>query len=241
LASISLLESALPDFSEGFYKMPATKPIDISDQQIRDALCPYSISPTGDQIVNIRDYILLLLRWNRSISLTSITDPVEIVGRHFGESMFASKLLPVESCRLVDIGTGAGFPGLALKIASPTIRLTLIESNNKKSAFLSEVIRALGFTDVEVRAERFEQERPESIHANIITSRALGEFKQVLRWSKNALVHRGHLIFWVGFEDSTRIAATPGWTWQPPVRIPDSQRRFILLGRPIDDLRSHGS
>ena len=216
--------------------MAAPAPIEISSRQICDALSPYGVLPDDNQIAKIRDYTLLLLRWNRSISLTSVTDPAEIVGRHFGESMFASKILPIKDCRLVDIGTGAGFPGLALKIACPGIHLTLIESNKKKCAFLAEVVRNLKFADVEIRPERFEQIRPETFLANIVTSRAVGDFKQLLRWSTNALGHRGHLMLWVGSEDSTRIASTPGWIWQPAVRIPESQRRFILIGRPIEKL-----
>jgi 16S rRNA (guanine527-N7)-methyltransferase len=215
--------------------MPDSGPFNISDQQIAEGLSPYAISPNQEQIARIQDFIHLLLQWNRSVSLTSITQPLEIVGRHFGESMFASKFIPVENCRLVDIGTGAGFPGLALKIACPEIQVTLIESNKKKCVFLSEVIRKLGLSDVEVLAERFEQIRPESIQANFIVSRAVGEFKEILRWSRKALARRGHLMFWLGFEDSTRIAATPGWTWQPATRLPDSQRRFILSGRPLEE------
>src|ERR1700688_3157033 len=194
--------------------MPAPAPIELSTRQVCEALAPFAISPNAEQIAKIREYMLLLFKWNRSVSLTSITDPVEIVGRHFGESMYASKLLPVENCRLADVGTGAGFPGIALKIACPSIHLTLIESNKKKCAFLSEVVRNLGFTDVEIRTERFEEIRPESVPVNIITSRAVGEFKKILRWSTNALVRRGHLILWVGGEASTRIARTPAWTWQ---------------------------
>jgi 16S rRNA (guanine527-N7)-methyltransferase len=210
-------------------------PIEIGSRQICETLSPFAISLDDDQIAKIREYMLILLRWNRSVSLTSITDPVEIAGRHFGESMYASRLLHVENCRLADVGTGAGFPGLALKIACPGIHLTLIESNKKKCAFLSEVVRSLGFTNVEIRAERFEQIRPEEVLATVITSRAVGDFKQLLRWSTNALVQRGHLVLWVGAEDSTRISNTSGWVWQPAVRIPDSQRRFILIGRPVDD------
>jgi 16S rRNA (guanine527-N7)-methyltransferase len=209
---------------------------EMSNPEIVEALSPFYGSPSEDQIAKIRAYMSLLLKWNRSVSLTSITDPLEIVARHFGESMYVSKLLPVENCRLVDIGTGAGFPGLALKIAVPTLNLILIESNKKKCAFLSEIVRSLQLTDVEIRPERFEQIRPETVLANLITSRAVGEFKQLLRWSSQALVRRGHLALWIGFEDSTRIARTPGWTWQPAVRVPDSQRRFILTGRPANDV-----
>jgi 16S rRNA (guanine527-N7)-methyltransferase len=228
---------ARPDFLEKLRPMPVPSPIEISNRQICEALSAFGISPDEDQIAKIREYVLILLRWNRSVSLTSITDPIDIVGRHFGESMYSSRLLPVENCRLADVGTGAGFPGLALKIANPSIHLILIESNKKKCVFLSEVIRTLGFTGVEIRADRFEQIRQEEILANIITCRAVGEFKQLIRWSANALARRGHLMLWVGAEDSTRISSTPAWVWQPAVRIPESQRRFILIGRPVDDNR----
>ncbi len=214
--------------------MSSPLPFGISDEQIREALSAFAISVNEEQITKIRNYILLLQKWNQSIGLTSITDPVEIVARHFGESMYASKLLPVENCRLADVGTGAGFPGAAIKIACPRIHLKLIESNNKKCAFLSEVVRNLSFNDVEILHERFEEIRPKLISANIITSRAVGEFKQLLRWAANALARRGHLILWVGAEDCTRIVRTPGWTWQPAAHIPDSQRRFILIGRPTE-------
>ncbi len=214
--------------------MPNLSPINISDRQIREVLTLYAISPSEGQIAQIREYIQLLLRWKRSVSLTSITNPFEIAGRHFGESMYGSKILPVENCRLVDIGTGAGFPGLALKILSPAIQVILIESNKKKCAFLSEVVRNLNLSDVEVRADRFEEIRPDTIEANIITSRAVGEFKQLLRWSAHGLAKRGHLMLWLGAEDSTRVASTPGWNWQPAARIPDSHRRFILIGRPME-------
>ena len=215
--------------------MPFPSPIEISNRQICEALSIYAISPNQDQIAQIREYTLLLCKWNRSVGLTSITDPVEIVGRHFGESLYASKLLPMENCRLVDIGTGAGFPGLALKTVYPSIHVVLIESNKRKCAFLHEVVRILGFTHVDIFPERFEQIRPEAVLANIVTSRAVGEFKKLLRWSTNALVHRGHLTLWVGTEDSRRIASTPNWIWQPAARIPDSQRRVVLIGRPIKD------
>ncbi len=214
--------------------MPKPSSPEISNDQIARELSVYGFSPSKDQFAKIRAYLALLIKWNQSISLTTVTDPSEIVGRHFGESMFAAKLLPVENCRLADVGTGAGFPGLALKIARPDIHLLLIESNKKKCAFLAELVRILGITGVDILPERFENLRPESVLANVITSRAVGEFKQLTRWATGALARRGHLILWVGAEDSTKISGTPGWTWQPPTKIPNSQRRFLLVGRPIE-------
>ena len=211
----------------------------LSEQQIIEALAAYTISPTEDQVKKIREYVALLLRWNRSISLTSITEPREIVGRHFGESMYAAKIHPVENCRLADVGTGAGFPGLALKIICPSTQLTLIESNRKKAAFLKETAGALGL-DVEILSERFEDIRASTMSANTITARAVGQFAEMLAWSREALVQRGHVLLWVGGEDAARIARTPGWNWMPAAHIPDSQRRFILIGRPIERTPAQG-
>jgi 16S rRNA (guanine527-N7)-methyltransferase len=207
---------------------------------IAKALVPFRMAASDDQISKIREYIALLLRWNRSISLTTVTEPLEIVGRHFGESMYAANLLPVENCRLADVGTGAGFPGLALKIACPSLRVVLIESNKKKCAFLSEIVRALHLENVEIRSERFEGVRPDTVSADIVTCRAVGEFKELLGWSRRALTPHGHLALWLGADDATRIARTGGWAWQPAQRIPESQRRFILMGRPIDDAVPRG-
>ena len=203
----------------------------IEDLQIRERLAPFGIAPTERQAQQIREYARLLLFWNRSINLTAVTDPAEIVERHFGESMYGANLLPVENCRLADVGSGAGFPGLAMRIACTSIQLTLIESNKKKCAFLSEVVRSLELRGVEIVPERFENVRPDEIEADIVTSRAVGSLKELLRWSGAALATRGHVMLWVGADDSARTARTKGWFWQPPQRIPGSMGRFILRGR----------
>jgi 16S rRNA (guanine527-N7)-methyltransferase len=204
---------------------------EIRKEQVLAALAPFGVQLSDDQIAKVQAYVPLLLKWNKLTSLTSITDPAEIVSRHFGESMYAATLLPVENGRLVDIGPGAGFPGLALKIFKPDLHVVLIESNKKKSAFLAEVVRALKLTEVEIHPVRFGDVRPGADLANFITARAIGGFPALLRWSRSALSHRGHLILWVGGEDITSIANSEGWIWNPPSRIPESQRRFILVGR----------
>jgi len=213
-------------------KSPAS---DLTEEQIREALAPFGVSVAENQVRKIHDYLLLLLQWNRAMSLTTVTEPAEMVRRHFGESMFAAKLLPVENvenCRLADVGTGAGFPGLALKIAIPHLELTLIESNKKKCAFLAEVVRKLGFERVEIIAERFEDIRPERISANAVTVRALGGSQRLLEWAEKALQPGSLLVLWLGSEDAVRIAGNSRWNWQPAIRIPDSQRRYLLVGTP---------
>jgi 16S rRNA (guanine527-N7)-methyltransferase len=220
--------------------MPKIDPLSLGDEQIVSTLTPFQIRPSTEQCAKIREYIRLLLKWNQSVSLTSITDPAEILARHFGESLFVCSLLPVENCRLADVGSGSGFPGLALKIASPGLSAVLIEANKKKCAFLSEVARVLELTNVEIVPMRFNDIRGDQNFANMVTCRALGGFTKLLRWARSVLSSRGHVVLWIGGEDSTSVSATPGWIWQPAIRIPESQRRFVLIGRPIpeEDLHS---
>ena len=202
-----------------------------SETEIVTSLSQFRVHLKADQIAKVREYIRLLLVWNQSFSLTSVVDPLEILSRHFGESMFVSSVFPVDNCRLADLGSGAGFPGLALKIACPSLQVILIESNKKKCAFLSEVVRSLELDGVEVMPVRFDEARIPRDFADIVTARAVGGLQGILRWAKAALSHRGHAILWLGGEDVTKVSSTEGWIWQPVLKIPESQRRFILIGR----------
>ena len=119
-------------------------------------------SLSDSQLAQLASYLDLLLRWNARINLTAVRDPEQIVTRHFGESLFAARHL-YPSCslatgdwRLLDIGSGAGFPGLAIKIWAPVLRTTLLESNQRKATFLREVVRALQLTGVQVVSDRAE-------------------------------------------------------------------------------------
>jgi 16S rRNA (guanine527-N7)-methyltransferase len=208
------------------------KTLNVAD--IRDLLAPFEIEPSGPQSVQIGQYIDLLLLWNRRLNLTSIRDPEEIVTRHFGESMFLCTLLPVENCRLADVGSGAGFPGLAIKIIRPKAQITLIESNQRKCAFLSEVISKIGLSAVDISQGRFEDLRMAPGSKEVLTARAIGGWPRLLGWAKRSITPTGHAALWVGEQDSIKISRTPGWAWDPPVRIPESQRRFLVVGRPLE-------
>src|ERR1700688_469421 len=136
--------------------------------RIAELLQPF-LGPANDQrltandLSNISIYIDLLLRWNARINLTAIRQPEEIVQRHFGESLFAARHLfpqspagPGSARSVIDVGSGAGFPGLPIKIWASDIHLTLIESNQKKSTFLREVVRTLTLMNINVFAKRAE-------------------------------------------------------------------------------------
>jgi len=211
-----------------------------------------SLSP--DQLDQISTYIDLLLRWNSRVNLTAIRTPDEIVTRHFGESFFAARhlfprgvanirsapstatpgapnpIVPPAAGPLLDIGSGAGFPGLPIKIWSPDTHVTLIESNNKKVAFLREAIRALGLTDINVSATRAGN-LPDSLAATV-TLRAVERFNQILPTAIRLLVSSGRLALLIGHPQlQEAIDLNPTITWPDPIPIPGTKSRILAVGR----------
>jgi 16S rRNA (guanine527-N7)-methyltransferase len=204
----------------------------ISAIDIETALTPYlaTISPgLADQI---QAYISLLLKWNRTISLTTVTKPIEIVKFHFGESLFALSLVNSGESRLADVGSGAGFPGLPLAIALPTLDVTLIESNAKKCSFLSEVVRELRLPNVSVFRGRMQELPRDSPTFDVVAARAIGQLEQLATWSRKYLRAAGKLVLWVGEVDARAVLEIDAWSWGQPVLIPGSKRRYLLVGTP---------
>jgi 16S rRNA (guanine527-N7)-methyltransferase len=204
----------------------------ISNNQIRAALLPFGVQADDALAGAIRQYMDLLLRWNAKISLTSITKPSEIIKRHFGESLFAINAAGIRGGRLADVGSGAGFPGLPLKMAIPGIELTLIESNHRKSAFLAEAARTLGLSGVRIIAKRVTDVAGESLSADFIISRALGSYEELMQWASKSLSADGRVALWLGLRDAESLLALSGWSWEKPIPIPLSKERVLLVGLP---------
>jgi 16S rRNA (guanine527-N7)-methyltransferase len=211
----------------------------LSNQRISDILQPYSVAvdPGSSLVGGIQIYISLLLQWNRSISLTTVTEPEEIVRFHFGESFFAASAAQIASSRLADVGSGAGFPGLPLIMLVPEIELTLIESNAKKATFLEEVRRRLALDRVRTfrgRMEEFGSDGDSRSRASFdfVTARAFGQFDELLAWASVHLATSGKIVLWLGEEDAATLSKRSDWIWAAPIPIPGSQRRLILIGSP---------
>ena len=201
--------------------------------EIARILAPYLPKPlSDDQLAIIGTYRSLLKKWNQIIPLTSIEDDAEIVARHFGESIFAAAVIPLDRGRLADVGSGAGFPGLPLKIAYPELQVTLVEPNIKKCAFLRETQAAFDLSGVEVVRKRYEDFGAAPNSFDFICSRALGGYKRLLQWSKRVLKPEGHVVLWLGIDDANLLCRTKGWHWGLPVAIPESRRRIVLTGKP---------
>jgi 16S rRNA (guanine527-N7)-methyltransferase len=202
----------------------------ISDQMIQEALAPYGVAVTSDLCERIRIYVSLLLRWNQKISLTTVTNHLKILQFHFGESFFAASKLPMVNSRLADVGSGAGFPGLPIHLISHDLEVVLIESNAKKSAFLSEVARELNLDHVTVINERMETLANEIPMFDFIVARALGQHDKFLDWASSRLKPDGMVVLWLGEDDAFVVSDIPGWKWREPLKLPLSERRFILVG-----------
>lgn len=202
----------------------------ISDQLIDRTLKDYGISGNSFMRTGIQKYISLLLRWNERISLTTITDPVDILRFHFGESMFAASVIPIRNSRLADVGSGPGFPGLPLKILVPSLDLVLIESNAKKASFLSECLRELDLDGVEVVRSRFEDLDDVGPGFDFITARALGGYRDLIEWAQKSLASSGELVLWLGQDDAVILQKDSSIGWRSLVSIPNSDRRVILVG-----------
>jgi 16S rRNA (guanine527-N7)-methyltransferase len=202
----------------------------LPDDVIFKELRSYGVMATARVSSAIGAYIPLLLHWNKSISLTTVTDPIQILRFHFGESMFAASVLDKKNGRLADVGSGAGFPGIPLKLVVPTLDLVLIESNAKKAAFLAEVVRELHIEGVEVRRERFEEIKYPASGFDYIAARALGMHSKLLKWSSSAANIDGRLILWLGKADSSLLSKHAYWEWRKPVPIPGSHSRELLVG-----------
>lgn len=212
-----------------------TIPLLMDVDQIAELLQPFlgEARLSSDQLHQLSAYLNLLLKWNAKINLTAIRDPAEIVMRHFGESLFAARqLLPDPSAvnsSAIDLGSGAGFPGLPLKIWAPDLRLTLIESSQKKATFLREAARTLALSGVEVLQKRAEDA---DVRADLVTLRAVERFEDVLPAAKRLVEREGVLALLIG-EAQIQIARTvlAEVNWNEALPVPLSQNRVLFVGR----------
>jgi 16S rRNA (guanine527-N7)-methyltransferase len=179
-------------------------------------------------------YLALMLRWNAAYNLTAIRDPREMVTKHLLDSLAMAPAvagLPT----LADLGTGPGLPGIPLAIATPGLRVTLVESNGKKARFMREALRQLGLGNAEVAESRIEAlDRPGQFAA--ITARALATLPQILALGGHLIAEDGVLLAMKGARPDDEIAALPaGWALRDlqPLRVPglDAERHLVVIGR----------
>jgi len=208
----------------------------MDERAIRARLEEGAASPgvplTAGQADALMRYLAELLRWNARVNLTSITDPIDCVVKHFLDSLSLAKLLPDTPFKVADIGSGAGFPGLVLKVVRPDMDLTLVEPARKKGNFLKHIIRTLGLQGVQVYEGKVVQlavDCPGSF--DMILSRAFKEPGELLPLVGPLLRTGGVVAQSLGPGASAEPPA--GWSALPPddITLPfsDYKRRLVLF------------
>ena len=155
-----------------------------------------------EQINKFYDYMNLLIEWNNKINLTAITDYNEIILKHFVDSLTINKCIK-ENNYVVDVGTGAGFPGIPLKIIRDDIKIVLVDSLNKRINFLNEVIKELNLKNIETvhaRAEEFGRNKKYRQKFDIATSRAVANLSTLSEYMIPLVKINGRCICMKGKE-----------------------------------------
>ena len=195
-----------------------------SEEQIAELLAPY-LAVSSELLPKLVKYLDLLLRWNTRTNLTAIREPEEIVRRHFGESLFAASHLGPEVPTLLDLGSGAGFPGIPIALLRPEIAVTLAESQNRKATFLREVARTLSLTNVAVWAGRTE-EMPSDRRFDTVALRAVDKMAAALAEAERR-AERQLLVL----TSEAAMPELPAFSDQSELPVPESEGRILLIAR----------
>jgi len=178
------------------------------------------------QLQQLSEYLDLLLRWNAKTNLTAVREPEAIVTRHFGESLFLARNVNREEVRTaIDLGSGAGFPGIPLKIYSPHLAVTLIESHYKKTTFLNEVIRKCTLTSINVFTGRAEES---GLKADLVTLRAVEKFEAALPTAVSLLNPGGRLALLIGTGQAASAKDLLTGVAINTISVPGSRERILL-------------
>lgn len=158
---------------------------------------------TSDAVSSLEEYVAQLLKWNAKINLISATTTEDIWNRHVEDSLQLIPLLPAPAKNIVDLGSGAGFPGMVLAITQPEISVTLVEKDQRKSAFLNEVKSRLKLDNLSVVTADIAEHRAQY---DVVTARALASLDQLLAFASPLLSPSGVAIFLKGEQHAQEIA-----------------------------------
>ncbi|MGA1984612.1 MAG: 16S rRNA (guanine(527)-N(7))-methyltransferase RsmG [Acidobacteriaceae bacterium] len=197
----------------------------MSPETLTALLTPYA-AVTRSLASQLVLYLDLILKWNDRVNLTAIRNPEDIVRRHFGESLFAAAHLG--PCRtLLDYGSGAGFPGLPIQLAHPTLQVTLAESRARKAAFLHEAVRTLNLP-TEIWPHRVES-MADNRTFDAVTLRAVDHMPAAIAAAALRSTHKLLILSTLSSQHHPLIP--PDFTLDPPIPLPESHGAALLIAR----------
>ena len=200
----------------------------ISLEELEAGLAPWAPEPLGPVVLAaFLAHYEELRRWSRTLSLIGPGTAAEVVARHFGESLAALPYLAAPAGRLLDVGSGAGFPGLVLAAARPAWEVTLVEARERKWAFLQAAARRAGLSSRCLNA-RVGASLPAGVPAAVdaVSSRALKLPPATLQALAERIVSGGCFLFWTGEEAP---AVPEGWQPTAERRLPGARVRRLLV------------
>ena len=177
---------------------------------LTDTLSAFDIVLTENQLAQLKQYYELLIEWNEKMNLTALTAPEDVSLKHFADSLLLLRYCDIEKeARVIDVGTGAGFPGMVIKIARPDIQLTLLDSLQKRLGFLDEVCNELGFDDVELIHSRAEDGSRTELRDSfdIAVSRAVASLNTLCEYDMPYVKVGGRFIAMKGKEAREEMSA----------------------------------
>lgn len=192
------------------------------------------LSLSEAQIGQLIDYLALLAKWNAVYNLTAVRDPSQMVVQHLLDSLAAVPAF-ADATNVLDVGAGGGLPGIVLAIARPDMKVSMVDTVHKKTAFLTQVKGELKLANVTVYTARVEQLQVPTLF-DVITSRAFAELADFINWSNHLLAPDGRYLAMKGVEPLEEIARLPaGWHVEriEPLTVPGLQaaRHMIVIRR----------
>lgn len=194
---------------------------------LKDGLIELGLIPSDDQINAFMTYLSELKKWNKAYNLTGLKKDEDIVIKHFLDSLLYFKAMPAGKIKVADIGSGAGFPGIPIKIIRPEIEMYLIEPSGKKSAFLKHIIRQLQLKNIEVIEKRIEDTKG-LLTVDVAVTRALFDVKDFFKKTSHIVNQGGILILNKGPKVKEELKALRDITYD-----------LLIINLPLSDIKRY--
>jgi 16S rRNA (guanine527-N7)-methyltransferase len=168
---------------------------------LKDGLMEFGISIDSHKVELFKKYIAEIIRWNKEINLTAIDDEKEIIIKHFLDSISSAKFVDYSKKKVIDMGTGCGFPGLPLKIVFPDMEITFLDSSKKKMMVLDSICKSLGISGFEIISDNIENVARNSNHRehyDLVTCRALANLSTLLEYGIPLIKESGVMVIYKG-------------------------------------------
>ena len=203
----------------------------VLQQKLADGLSALPLELNASVQHQLIDYLQLLVKWNRAYNLTAIRQPEQMVTRHLLDSLVIGPYL--QGPRILDVGTGAGLPGIPLALAYPDLKFTLLDSNGKKIRFVTQAVAELGLANVDVIQSRIEAFQPEC-RFDTITARAFASIEELIDQTTRLLVDKGQYLIMKGVYPVAEVEAMPeGYQVEAvhQLKVPalDAERHLLIV------------